>query len=215
MADERSSQRKSRARKTEPEAVTAPEPVEAAGAELERVVEAPPAERLGLYASAEAQLDTEKIAAWRPDKDDPARIVGEVLAVDVSVTVGGATCPIVLTVNSREVGLRRVRCWHTVLLREVIEQRPQVADVVCISYYGRAKSAAGREYVGYSVAVARDTDSGPREVDYDRLALEAGPVVDDEPHTADAGGGSTRVPPTTGGGMLGPDDDMPFGPAVM
>jgi hypothetical protein len=182
-----------------------PEP-EADGTEIEHVIEAEPARRMDLYESAAAQLDAEKIEAWRPDKEDVTRIVGEVLDVDLAVNVGGATCPIVLTVNTREVGLRRVWCWHTVLLREVIEARPQLGDVVGFAFGGRSKSASGREYVSYSVSIARDTDSGQREVDYNRLALEAAPQTDafgDEEPLAKANADDSSA-------QLDRDDDLPF-----
>lgn len=167
-------------------------------------IDALPAERMDLYESAEAQLDAEKIDAWRPDQNDPARIVGEVLAIEPMVNVGGATCPIIITVNTKEVGLRRVWCWHQVLLREVIEARPQVGDVVGFAYKGRSKSGSGREYVGYSVATARESGSGPQEIDYNRLAIEAAPEreIDEEPHVEKSA--------ASGGAELGPDDDLPF-----
>jgi hypothetical protein len=203
-------ERKPRTRKREPAAVEAEAvEAEAVGTDVETIIDASSAQKMDLYASAQAQLDAEKIAAWRPDRVDPARIIGEVLAIDLAVSVGGAVCPLVLMVNANGVGLRRVWAWHTVLLRELIENRPQVGDIIGLAYSGRSKSAAGREYVGYSVAVAREADSGPQEIDYHRLAIEAASesefVQNEEPRV--------EQPAVTGGAALGPDDDMPFAPA--
>jgi hypothetical protein len=181
---------------------------EAVGTEVEKIIDAPSAEKMSLHESVEAQLDAEKIEAWRPDKLDPHRIIGDVLDIGLAVSVGGATCPIVLTVNTREAGLRRIWAWHQVLLRELIEARPQVGDTIGLAYSGRSKSAGGREYIKYSVAVAREADSGPQEIDYHRLAIEAASesefVQDEEPRV--------EQPAVTGGAALGPDDDMPFAP---
>jgi hypothetical protein len=187
------------------------EEMPAEGTEIERVIEAEPAQRMDLYDSAAAQLDAEKVEAWRPDQNDPPRIIGEILSIEPMVNVGGATCPIILTVNTKEVGLRRVWAWHTVLVREIIEARPQVGDVVGFSFGGRNKSSTGREYVSYKVAIARDSSGGPQEIDYDRLAIEAAPEserVDDEPRVE-------TKPTESGGGMLPPSDDLPFGPSVV
>lgn len=149
---------------------------------------------MDLYESAATQLDAEKVEAWRPDQNDPPRIIGEILSIEPMVNVGGATCPIILTVNTKEVGLRRVWAWHTVLVRE--SSRP-----------GR-----GREYVLYKVAIARDSSGGPKEIDYDRLAIEAAPesefASNEEPRVE-------KPAESSGGAMLGPDDDMPFGPSVV
>jgi hypothetical protein len=197
-------ERKPRTRKRVAETV---EP-EAVGTDVEKIIDAPSAEKMDLYASAEAQLDAEKIEAWRPDKLDPARIIGEILDIDLAVSVSGASCPIVLTANTREVGLRRIWAWHKVLLSELIEARPQVGDVVGFSYSGRSKSAVGREFVKYAVVVAREAGPGPQLVDYHQLAIEAAPeselVEEEEPRVEN--------PAVTGGAAL--DDDLPFAPTI-
>jgi len=99
--------------------------------------------------------------SWRPDKDSPNPLSGEVVRYTCGPTANG-DAPIVVI---RDTAGKEWSAWllHTALLAAFKRSRPQPGAVVFIQYEGKQTSSkTDREYHAYNVVAegADDADGG-------------------------------------------------------
>lgn len=151
--------------------------------------------------SLEDRLESGLPEAWRPDKEDPDTIIGEVVAIEVGSSDYGKYPIIVIRGQSgRE---KAIHGFHSVLQNELLKKRPQIGERIGIKFLGEVPGQNGRSYKGYRVEVERE---GGATFDWNTIGQvpvedSIGRVVYDEVQAQPVG---VTVPDGAG------DDDIPF-----
>ena len=104
----------------------------------------------------EERLEAELAEAWRPDKEDPAVLVGEIVSIEQGTSEYGPY-PL-LVVRSDDGTEKAVHGFHTVLKNELIRQRPQAGERIGIKYLGEQATKPGskfKSFIGYQVKMDR------------------------------------------------------------
>ena len=151
--------------------------------------------------SLEDRLEQGLPSAWRPDQDDPATLVGQVISIDVGESDYGRY-PIIV-VRKEDGEEKTVHGFHSVLQSELMKKRPQIGEKVGLKFLGDVPGAT-RSYKGYRVEVEREHGAS---FDWNAIGAPAdedsiGRVVYDE--IKEPASDSVTVPAGAG------DDDLPF-----
>jgi len=104
----------------------------------------------------EERLEAGLAEAWRPDKEDPAVLVGEIVSIEQGTSEYGPY-PL-LVVRSDDGTEKAVHGFHTVLKNELIRQRPQAGERIGIKYLGEQATKPGskfKSFIGYQVKMDR------------------------------------------------------------
>jgi len=144
----------------------------------------------------EDRLEADLAPAWRPDKDDSAVLVGEIVDIDEG-TSDYDPYPL-LTIRQDDGTELAVHAFHTVLKNELIRQRPKIGERIGIKYLGEQPTKPGskfKSFIGYKVKV----DRAAAEFDWSKIGAEAEPepAYDEasvEPVTVPAGAGEDNIP---------------------
>lgn len=150
--------------------------------------------------SLEDRLESGLPSAWRPDQEDPAVLIGEVMDIEVGESDYGRY-PIIV-VRQADGEEKAVHGFHSVLQNELMKHKPQVGERVGIKYLGDVETKPGskfKSYKGYRVKVERDQATA---FDWNRIgqAPEEEPVhvvyeqVEEQPVTVPAGAGDDEIP---------------------
>jgi hypothetical protein len=142
----------------------------------------------------ENRLEQGNARAWRPDQDDEALLVGEVVDIDSGSSEYQGTYPI-LTVRKDDGEEVAVHAFHTVLKNELVRQRPKAGERIGIKFLGEQATKPGslyKSFIGYRVKVDRAAG------DYDWSQVGAEP----EPEPA--------APPVDIPADANDDDSIPF-----
>jgi hypothetical protein len=142
----------------------------------------------------ENRLEQGNARAWRPDQDDEALLVGEVVDIDSGSSEYQGTYPI-LTIRKDDGEEVAVHAFHTVIKNELIRQRPKAGERIGIKFLGEQPTKPGSPYksfIGYRVKVDRAAG------DYDWSQVGA------EPEPEPAAPATPDIPADAG------EDDIPF-----
>jgi hypothetical protein len=120
------------------------------------------------------------VKAWVPNKeaDHPRYVVGIIVKVTTTTSdYTGGEVPVIELVPADDADIVwRITGYHTVLAREIAEQRPAVGDRAGVKYLGRIDGAKS-SYESYRVVV--DKANAPAvEIDWDSLEAEAREAAD-------------------------------------
>lgn len=107
--------------------------------------------------SLEERLESGLPEAWRPDKEDPDTLIGEVVAIEVGQSEYGKYPIIVLRGQSGKE--KAIHGFHSVLQNELLKKRPQIGERVGFKFLGEIAGQGGRSYKGYRVEVERNGGS--------------------------------------------------------
>lgn len=152
--------------------------------------------------SLEDRLEQGLPEAWRPDKEDAAILIGEVIEIEVGTSDYGSY-PI-LVIRQDDGIEKAVHGFHSVLVNELVKHKPNVGERVGIKYLGDVPTKPGskfKSYKGYRVKVERDKGAS---FDWSKLGQDdddqSGHVIYDqvqaqpEPVTVPAGAGDDDIP---------------------
>lgn len=144
----------------------------------------------------EERLEAGLAPAWRPDKEDAAVLIGEVVDIDVG-TSDYEPYPL-LVVRTDDGAEFAVHAFHTVLKNELTRQKPQIGERIGIKYLGEQATKPGskfKSFIGYRVKVDRKAAA----FDWNKIGVEPEDEAADAPKPPDV-----DAPADAG------DDDIPF-----
>lgn len=115
----------------------------------------------------EQRLEAGFAPAWRPDKEDAAVLIGEVVEISKRETEYGVY-PIV-TVRQEDGTEKAIHALHSVLKNELIRQRPQPGEKIGVRYNGFVATPDGKfkGYESYTVKIEREA----KEFDWSRIGV--------------------------------------------
>jgi hypothetical protein len=141
--------------------------------------------------------------SWRPDKDGPSHLIGEVVRYTSGPTsYGDKPICVVKDGDGKELS---VWLLQAALVAAFARERPKPGELVLIDYQGQKNSErTGRRYHAFKLVVERD-DDGSSLPDFDAMAAEVGGDSSAVPEA--------DVPADTEGldqDQGGESDDIPF-----
>jgi hypothetical protein len=127
-------------------------------------------------------LMSRDVKAWVPHKDasHPRAVTGVVIKVSTTPSdFSDALVPVLEIIPDDDTGLIwRVAGYHTVLAREIAEQRPAQGDKIGIRYQGQVEGGRG-QYESYRVALERAPEP-VTPIDWESIEKAAKEELDDE-----------------------------------
>lgn len=143
----------------------------------------------------EERLEAGLAPAWRPDKDDPAVLIGKIIEISQGTSEYE---PYPLLVVQQDDGTEKaVHGFHTVLKNELIRQKPQPGERIGIKFLGEQATKPGskfKSFIGYQVKI----DRAQSEFDWSKVGVvepDPEPAVPlQEPVTVPAGAGEDLIP---------------------
>lgn len=147
--------------------------------------------------SLEERLESGLPSAWRPDQEDDATIIGEVVEIQVGTSDYGSYPLLVIRKDDGEE--KAIHGFHTVLQNELVRQKPQVGERIGIKYLGEVPTKPGskfKSFTGYRVKVERE---GAQAFDWSRISQApdeepAHVVYDQQPVTVPDDAGEDGIP---------------------
>jgi hypothetical protein len=126
-------------------------------------------------------LDAEE-RSWLPHKDDeqPRRVVGVVVKTFTAPSdYGDGDKPgvVLYDIDAGEGVCWRITGYHSVLDKELREQRPRVGDTVGVRYDGKRQGGGRGDYESYRVVVQRSTTVAP-EINWSTVEAQRDADVD-------------------------------------
>lgn len=144
----------------------------------------------------EDRLDSGLPAAWRPDKEDEDKLIGEV--VDIQMGTSDYEPYPLLVIRLDDGSEKAVHGFHTVLKNELLRQKPQIGERIGIKYLGEQETKPGskfKSFIGYRVKVERESGTFDwSKVGQPEAEDEAYRAPEPEPVTVPADAGDDSLP---------------------
>jgi len=143
--------------------------------------------------------------SWRPDKDGPSQLIGEVVRYTSGPTSYGDK-PICVV---RDADDKESSVWllQAALVAAFARERPKPGELVLIDYQGQKNSErTGRRYHAFKLVVERDDK--PMLPDFDAMAAEADGGTDTATPATDVPADTEGL--SLAGGEQSDNSDIPF-----